>query len=106
MAFKMRDVDDKAHAHPTKTMPCQPCLGLVWKGEVSKRACVWGKVLHSHPLRHVLTPYHPDRPLLLKLEPCGPNVLINNTYAVANTHVHKNFDMYIQLTFSGKWPPK
>ena len=30
---------------PNHAMPCQPCLGLAWLGEVSERVHVWGKVL-------------------------------------------------------------
>ena len=60
---------------------------------------MWGKMLHPHPLTHVLTPTAIWRALLLKVEPRGPYFLTDHKYAVANTYMHKMFDGYVQLTF-------
>ena len=61
------------HTLPSHAMPCHASVGLAWRGKARDRTRVWGKVLHPHPLIHVLIPNTiRTGPSFSKLNPAAP----------------------------------
>ena len=74
--------------HTLRTMPCHATHDMPWFDEerrLSVHTCVGKGAASRHSHTCVDPHYHPDEPLLLKVEPCRAYLLIKHKYVVDNT---------------------